>query len=251
MAAPALSAKARAALDSICDTFAPGGDGLPSATELGRPRGAARPGRAQPAGGRAQAGGPAARRLGHTAARCDRRGRRAALQLAHPGRAGGGPALLGRQPPGPAARRLPGAAQGRAARLLRHGRRQRGPQPRLGRDRLSRPARGAVQSAAANDRAALGDAGHDARLRRRRGRLGRGRRHRRRGARAGGPRRRDRRGRPLLQRAGLRRRRAVRLRPPLRQRRRHGERRRERRPAGRPGTRWHHARQLHVLLPHA
>ncbi len=37
MAAPALSAKARAALDSICDTFAPGGDGLPSATELGVP----------------------------------------------------------------------------------------------------------------------------------------------------------------------------------------------------------------------
>jgi long-chain-alcohol oxidase len=33
----ALSRKARAALDSICDTFAPGGDGLPSATELGVP----------------------------------------------------------------------------------------------------------------------------------------------------------------------------------------------------------------------
>ena len=35
MAAPALSAKARASLDSICDTFAPGGDGLPAATEGG------------------------------------------------------------------------------------------------------------------------------------------------------------------------------------------------------------------------
>src|SRR3954452_12089497 len=33
----ALSPKARAALDSICDTFVPGGDGLPSATELGVP----------------------------------------------------------------------------------------------------------------------------------------------------------------------------------------------------------------------
>jgi long-chain-alcohol oxidase len=33
----ALSPKGRAALDSICDTFAPGGDGLPSATELGVP----------------------------------------------------------------------------------------------------------------------------------------------------------------------------------------------------------------------
>ena len=33
----ALSAKARAALDVICDTFAPGGDGLPSATEAGVP----------------------------------------------------------------------------------------------------------------------------------------------------------------------------------------------------------------------
>jgi choline dehydrogenase-like flavoprotein len=32
-----LSAKARAALDAISDTFAPGGDGLPSATELGVP----------------------------------------------------------------------------------------------------------------------------------------------------------------------------------------------------------------------
>jgi long-chain-alcohol oxidase len=33
----ALSAKARGALDAICDTFAPGGDGLPSATEAGVP----------------------------------------------------------------------------------------------------------------------------------------------------------------------------------------------------------------------
>src|SRR3954454_2339053 len=33
----ALSPKARAALDSICDTFVPGGDGLPSATEAGVP----------------------------------------------------------------------------------------------------------------------------------------------------------------------------------------------------------------------
>jgi long-chain-alcohol oxidase len=33
----ALSGKARSALDAICDTFAPGGDGLPSATELGVP----------------------------------------------------------------------------------------------------------------------------------------------------------------------------------------------------------------------
>src|SRR5918992_209022 len=33
----ALAPKARAALDAICDTFAPGGDGLPSATELGVP----------------------------------------------------------------------------------------------------------------------------------------------------------------------------------------------------------------------
>src|ERR671918_307779 len=32
-----MSPKARAALDAICDTFAPGGDGLPSATELGVP----------------------------------------------------------------------------------------------------------------------------------------------------------------------------------------------------------------------
>lgn len=37
MTAPALSTKARAALDAICDTFAPGGDGLPSATEAGVP----------------------------------------------------------------------------------------------------------------------------------------------------------------------------------------------------------------------
>ena len=32
-----LSGKARTALDSICDTFVPGEDGLPSATELGVP----------------------------------------------------------------------------------------------------------------------------------------------------------------------------------------------------------------------
>jgi GMC oxidoreductase len=32
-----LKGRARAALDAICDTFAPGGDGLPSATELGVP----------------------------------------------------------------------------------------------------------------------------------------------------------------------------------------------------------------------
>lgn len=32
-----LSAKGRAALDAICDTFAPGGDGLPSATDAGVP----------------------------------------------------------------------------------------------------------------------------------------------------------------------------------------------------------------------
>src|SRR3954470_152409 len=37
MDSPALSAKARAALDAICDTFVPGGDGLPSASELGAP----------------------------------------------------------------------------------------------------------------------------------------------------------------------------------------------------------------------
>ena len=37
MSAPALSAKARTALGAICDTFVPGGDGLPSATEQGVP----------------------------------------------------------------------------------------------------------------------------------------------------------------------------------------------------------------------
>ena len=37
MSPPALSAKARRALDAICDTFVPGGDGLPSATEVGVP----------------------------------------------------------------------------------------------------------------------------------------------------------------------------------------------------------------------
>jgi long-chain-alcohol oxidase len=37
MTSPALSSKARAALDAICDTFVPGGDGLPSASEQGVP----------------------------------------------------------------------------------------------------------------------------------------------------------------------------------------------------------------------
>lgn len=37
MTASALSPSARRALEAICDTFAPGGDGLPSATEMGVP----------------------------------------------------------------------------------------------------------------------------------------------------------------------------------------------------------------------
>lgn len=37
MSTTVLSARARAALDAICDTFVPGGDGLQSATELGVP----------------------------------------------------------------------------------------------------------------------------------------------------------------------------------------------------------------------
>jgi choline dehydrogenase-like flavoprotein len=37
MSTPALSSRARTALDAICDTFVPGGDGLPSATEQGVP----------------------------------------------------------------------------------------------------------------------------------------------------------------------------------------------------------------------
>ena len=164
------------------------------------------------------------------------------------GRARARAALVGRQPPAPAARRVPGAAQGRAARLLRQGgaNGDRNPvwdaigypgplgppsRPAAAR-RSSRPRSPAtltldcdvvvVGSGAGGGTAAavLAQAGLDVR---------------------------DRRGGALLHRARLRRRRAVRLRPPLRQRRRHGQRRRERRAAGRPGAGRHDARQLHVL----
>ena len=75
---PSLSAKARRALDAICDTFVPGGDGLPSATERGRSGGAAGARGAQPARRRAQAGRAAARPVGHAPAVRDRRRRGAA-----------------------------------------------------------------------------------------------------------------------------------------------------------------------------
>ena len=37
MSAAPLRPRARRALDAICDTFAPGGEGLPAATEIGVP----------------------------------------------------------------------------------------------------------------------------------------------------------------------------------------------------------------------
>ena len=247
----ALSPKARTALDSICDTFAPGGDGTPVRHRARGARGVARARGAQPARGGAQAGVAAARPVGHAPAVRNRRRRRQALQLAGAGRARARAALLGRQPDGPAPRRLPGAAQGRAARLLRNGRRQRRPQSGLGRHRLSGPARAARLTSAAGDRAAGAERPRHARLRRGGGGLGRRRRDGRGRARAGGARRAGGGGRPLLHREGLRRRRAVGLRPALPQRRRHGQRGRQRGPAGCAGPGRHHARELHLLVPHA
>ena len=111
----ALSAKARAALDAICDTFVPGGDGLPSATELGVPdallgRSAAT--RARPSASRSRSCSGCGTRAAD--ARSAAAVRRFTVALA--GRARGGAAVVGRQPRGRSARRLPGAAQGRAAR---------------------------------------------------------------------------------------------------------------------------------------
>ena len=93
--------------------------------------------------------------------------------------------------------------------------------------------------------------GHRARLRRRGRRLGRRRRHRGRGAGRGRARRGRGRGGRLLQRGGLRRRRAVRLRAALPQRRRRGHRRPEHRAAGRLVPRRRDGRQLHLVLPAA
>ncbi len=250
MSTPALSSKARAALDAICDTFAPGGDGLPSATELGvpeallslvsrNPRAAERKQVAQLLG------------LWDTHLLC-------AI-------AGGG------------VKRFTSLSQAERERVLLSWADSRVPQRRAAFQALRKgsllayygkgghngdrnpvwdaigypgPLGAAREPAGADHRAAHGHRRPHARLRRRRGRVRGRRRHRGGRPRPGGARRGHRRGGALLHRKGLRRRRVVGLRPPLPKRRRHGERRRQRRAAGRTGSWRDHAGQLHVLLPH-
>ena len=121
-----LDPRARRALESICDTFAPGGAGLPSATELGVPDALLELVVAQPAGVGAKAGRTAARLLGHASAHRRGWGRAAPLLRPLPGSAREGAPVMGGQPRDLAPRRVPGASQGHAAGLLRHGRRQPG-----------------------------------------------------------------------------------------------------------------------------
>ncbi len=95
------------------------------------------------------------------------------------------------------------------------------------------------------------DRGHRARLRRGRGRLGSRRWGGRRGARPGRPGRRGGRGGRLLQRGGLRRRRARRLRAAVPRRRRCADARPEHGAARRLLPRRRHHGQLHLVLPPA
>ena len=96
-----ISGKARRALDAICDTFVPGEDGLPSATELRRARGDADGRRLQPEQGRARAVRRPARRLGHQlAARAELPSRRSPRPSArHAARAGPTRPRSGSAPP--------------------------------------------------------------------------------------------------------------------------------------------------------
>ena len=123
MSAVELRPRARRALEAICDTFAPGGEGLPAATELGVPDALLELVARNPrAAERKQVGQLLGlwdtRLLAAVAGGGPRQ-----LQLALADRARAGAAVLGRQPRPAAARRLPGAAQGHAARLLRQERR--------------------------------------------------------------------------------------------------------------------------------
>ena len=234
-----LSEGARASLDAICDTFVPGQDGLPSATDLhvpdvildmmgGNPSAEARDGFAGLIEGwdPGFAAGSQEDRERVLLAWCDSEDvmQRAAFQAlrkltlvlyyALPWQGEG-------KNPVDAAIGYPGP----------HGILQDAPPKTI------RPLE------------ITGDTG--ARLRRGRRRLGSRRRRRRRGPGPGGPRRRRGRGGRLLQRGGLRRRGARRVRAALPRRRRHPDPRPEHRPARRLLPRRRHHRQLHLVLPAA
>ena len=237
-----ISGKARTALDAICDTFVPGEAGLPSATELGVPEAMLMAvGSSPSAAEREQFAGLCWTRW--DAGRSPRSPRPSARRVL----------LAWADSPevGPA-RRLPGAAQGHPAELLLPAAHGRGAEPGRRGARLSGAARAARRTRRRRRSRPLDDhRRHRARLRRGGGRLGRRRRHRRGRARLGRARRGGRRGGRLLQRGGLRRRRAVGLRAHVPERRRRGDRRPEHRAAGRlvPGRR--HGRELHLVLPPA
>ena len=242
-----LSAQASKALESICDTFVPGDDGLPSASAIGVPEAiqmavGENPSEAEREGFAGLLDAWDTQLAGTEESPFSSLGQ--AEREAHAAGAGG-------RARGADARGLPGAAQGRAADLLLPPAGHRRPESGRRVARLSGAARAAVEPAAEDHPAARDHRRHGDRVRRLRRRLGRRRRRRGRCAGRGRARRRRRRGRRLLQRGGLRRRRAVRLRAAVPERRRRGERRPEHRPARRlvPGRR--HGRQLHLVLPAA
>ena len=208
--------------------------------------------RAQPAQGRARPGHPAARPVGHRPADRARRRRLPQVLVAVPGRPREGrPELVGVADP-PAPRRVPGAAQGRAALLLRPARSRRRRRARCG-TRSATRARSARRRTRRRRRSSPSASTRDTDLDCDVCVVGSGAGGGTAAARAGpgGSRRGRPRGGRLLLRGGLRRRRAARLRAALPERRRAGQPRPVDRPAGGllPGR--GDRRQLHVLVQHA
>ena len=186
-----LSRRQQAALVAICDTFAPGLDGLPSASEAGVPQRVRRGAGATSAQGRGSGHPPAALGLGARGAAA------AALLVAAVGRAGGRSEVVARQLARAQAVGVQGSSEGRAAQLLRAAGPGSGVARLPGRARPRRR-RAAVRARARERRAA-------ARLRRVRRRLRRGRWNGRRRPRRGGPRRRRARSGRALRRSAARR----------------------------------------------
>jgi long-chain-alcohol oxidase len=169
-----LSVRQRRALEAICDTLAPGGDGVPSASDLGVPQAMVDAAAMNPREPERRQflqllsawdsalltalGGGGARRLTGLGARAARAGAAVVVRLSRDTAPGG----------------VPDAAQGRAADLPHAPGHRRWLEPRVGRDRLPGAA-GTAGGPAAEGAAAPDDRRrHRARVRRLRGRLGRG-----------------------------------------------------------------------------
>ena len=235
-----LSKDARASLDAICDTFVPGENGLPAATEP------TCPGR-DPGGDGRQSERRRPRRVRGTDRGVGLRLRRSLPKEERE------QALLSWCDSDDVMQRAAFQALRKLTMVMYYiaSLGGRGPQPRRRGDRLPRPAREAPRRPEEEDRAAVDQRGHRARLRRGRGRVGRRRWNGGRGARPGRPRRRGGRGGRLLQRGGLRRRRARRLRAALPGRRRRADARPEHGAARRLLPRRGHNGQLHLVFSSA